>query len=224
MKVAGSRAKSMRGMTSGVVTSKLKKMWLVVGIMMSTLLLTHCSLISPIKNENGVQYQLTTIPKVNLQKKHPLTLLISLPETTPIYDTPQIAYSTQPYQIAYFVKNRWAEKPIYMLQQLMIQTLHNTHFYRAVISSPFLGHYDYLLKTQLLELKQDFTENPSILRICLSAQMIENDTGRVLGERQFKINIPTSQNTPLGGVIAANQGIAKVLFNIATFCVGTTRF
>ena len=79
----------------------------------------------------------------------PKILLISVPETIPVYNTTEMAYMIKPYQIAYFSLNQWAETPAEMLQPLLVQTLQNTHHFKAIVTPPYSGHFDYVLNTQI---------------------------------------------------------------------------
>jgi cholesterol transport system auxiliary component len=182
------------------------------------LFLSNCSVFSPIKTDE-TSYELKTIPSVAIQKTRRTTLIIMQPEANSIYNTTRMVYTIKPYQVAYFAKNRWAASPGKMLQQLMIQTLQNTHYFKAVIAPPFSGMYDYILNTQLFELQQDFTHNPSVIRLRLNAQLIQSGTNRIIATKQFTVIEPAPQNTPYGGVIAANRAVSELLRQLVNFCV-----
>src|SRR5579862_1068261 len=122
----------------------------------TALLLTGC--LSPVKTNTTSNYMLYRVPDY-FPKKHErhLSLLVLLPNTSPAYDTTQMAYSSLPYQISYFSQNSWAETPAQMIEPLMVQSLQKSHYFKTVLAAPFVGHYDYLLATQVLILEQDFT-------------------------------------------------------------------
>jgi cholesterol transport system auxiliary component len=187
-------------------------------VLSSAILLSSCSVFPPAKS-NTNNYQLAQTPSVSNRSMRPITLLVLKPETNSIYNTNQIAYTLRPYEVAYFSKNHWADTPPNMLQQLIIQTLQNTHYYRAIVSPPFAGRYDYLLTSQLIELKQDFMHNPSIVRVVLRAQLTRASTGRIVAAKQFSDSQIAPENTPYGGVIAANRAVANVLAQLTRFCL-----
>lgn len=189
--------------------------WIKKIVLLTPFLLSGC--ISPV-NTNYTRYQLTASPHVCVKRTHNATLLVLKPETNTIYSTTQMAYTKQPYEIAYFAKNRWADTPANMLQQLMIQSLQSTHYYRAIITPTYTAHFDYVLSTQLVELKQDFTQHPSIVRIKLRAQLIQASTSRVLRAKQFSVTAPAPQDSPAGGVMAANRAVDQLLKELNAFC------
>lgn len=152
-----------------------------------------------------------------------VTLLVTAPHANGVYNTSQMVYSTKPYQIGYFAKNRWAATPPQMLQPLIIQTLQRTHRFSVIGTDSSARKYDYILNTQLLELQQDFI-NPqtSEVHLVLRAQLINvSSNNRVMATRQFTVVVPAPEPNPYGGVIATNLAVNDVLQQLARFCIDT---
>lgn len=193
--------------------------FLILAVSFSTL--AGCSLLSPVKNEPKNTYIINAVPQYIPQstQSKPLTLLVAPIQANLAYDSTQIAYTTQPYQISYFVNNHWAETPAQMLQPLIVLTLQKTHYFRAVIPSTTSSHYDLVLQTQLVQLEQDFLQHPSQVTLVLHAQLINAATNQVIATRQFSVTESAPQDTPYGGVIATNQATAVVLQQLTRFCV-----
>lgn len=187
-------------------------------------LLPGCSLLSPIKAEPVTTYVINTIPDaVSSRSTSAATLLVASPETAPVYNTADMAYSTQPYQIAYFAKNRWAATPGQMLQPLIVRSLQKTHYFCAVITTSTRGHYNYLLNTQILELQQYFQGaaqgQTSCVRLVIQAQVVNAANNQVIATKQFTATEFAPQNTPYGGVVAANKATAHLLNPLVNFCI-----
>ena len=186
----------------------------------SVSLLSGCSLFSPVKYEPVKQYVLNTAAHPVIKKsRRNISLLVTPVQADPIYNTVEMAYTNCPYQIAYFSVNRWATTPSQMLQPLIVQTLQNTHSFRSVNTTPVIGEYDYALNTHLLELRQVFHCNMSEIHLVVRAQLINSSSNRVVATKQFTIIERTPQNTPYGGVIAANRAVERMLNQLAVFCV-----
>lgn len=184
--------------------------------------LSACSIFPPIKT-NSTTYLFNTTPSVNRASvSRPATLLVMMPQGSPFYNTQQIAYTTAPYQVAYFSKNNWAETPAQMLQPLIVKTLQNKHYFHAVIPSPWLGHYDYILGTQIVLLVQDFTVHPSVVHFSLRAELIQASTNRILKTQLFSTDAVAPSDTPYGGVIAANKAVAETLKKLAVMIPNLT--
>jgi len=183
-------------------------------------LLSACSVFSPVKTEQTTSYVLNTLPSpVTKKPTHKITLMVTQPATSQIYNTTQMAYTMQPYQVAYFAKSRWADTPPQMLQSLLAEALQNTHYFYAVGVSPVLGQYDYVLNMQLVQFVQRFSGRGSEVLITLRTQISKPADNQVIAAKQFVIVEPAPANTPYGGVVAANKATARLLMQITRFCL-----
>ena len=178
-----------------------------------------CTLFSPV-NVDTKKNVLNNIPlDLRSERTHPATLLVLEPETTPAYATTQMAYSTQAYQIAYFTKNEWAATPSQMIQPLIVQTLQNTHYFSEVLSPPDFGRHTFGLRIEILELKQDFTSEPAVLRLAMRISLSRDATNQVVATKELSVSQPMSERTPYAGVVAANEAMPKLLRELAAFVV-----
>ncbi len=196
----------------------------IVLILIAQFVLSGCSMFSPVKTEQTNTYVLNTLPRPVVKKPtHRISLMIMQPEASQIYETTQMAYSTQAYQMAYFGKNSWADTPAQMLQSLLVQTLQDTHYFHSVGVPSSLGHYDYVLSTQLLNFEQRFFEKSSHVVVTLRVQVIKMASNQVVAAKQFTVTEMAPQNSPYGGVVAANQAVAKMMGQVARFCLRSVR-
>jgi cholesterol transport system auxiliary component len=108
-----------------------------------------------------------------------------------------------------------------MFQPLLVQALQNTHYFRAIVTQPFIGRYDYILSTQILQLQQNFIYYPAKLQLTVRAQLINATTNQVIATQLFYKQQMMAKQTPYAGVIAANHAMEDVLRQIATFCLKT---
>jgi cholesterol transport system auxiliary component len=182
-------------------------------------LLSGCTLFSPVKIDT-TKNVLNNIPlDLPSEKTHSTTLLVLVPETTPIYTTTRMAYTTQAYQVAYFSRNEWAETPSQMIQPLIVKTLRNTHYFSEVLSPPYFGRYTFALRTEILELKQDFTSEPAMLQLAMRFDLSREATDQVIATKELSVREPMMERNPYAGVVAANEAIAKVLRELARFII-----
>jgi cholesterol transport system auxiliary component len=180
-----------------------------------------CTLFSPI-NIDTKKNVLNSIPlDLRSERTHPATLLVLEPETTPAYATTQMAYSTQAYQIAYFTKNDWAETPSQMIQPLIVQTLRSTQYFSEVLSPPDFGRHTFVLRSEILELKQDFTTEPAMLQLAMRISLSRDATNQVVATKELSVSQPMSERNPYAGVVAANEALPKLLRGLAEFVVET---
>jgi cholesterol transport system auxiliary component len=193
---------------------RCNKVLLILGA--STLLMA-CSAFSPVKVEPTNTYVLSQTPTPAIKKtSRQMTVLVNYPQSSAVYNTTQMAYSTLPYEISYFSKNQWADTPSQMLQPLIAKTLQNTHYFRQVVTPGMLGRYDYILNTQLLQMQQVFFNHSSQMRMGLKAQIVNATSGQIIATKEFSVVEPAAP-TPYGGVVAANRGVAKLLTQLVQF-------
>jgi cholesterol transport system auxiliary component len=189
-----------------------------LGLVMLCLLLTSC--LSPVKTPPITTYMVNTVPTdLPYQKMHPKILLIMPPQSDPFYDTTQIVYTRYPHQIAYFGRNEWAETPSEMLQSLLIETFHRTHYFMAVVTPPFLGNESYILDTEIIKFQENFIEHPALMEILLRVRLSEAGTHRIIATREFYVAEPILKVTPYQGVLAANRAAERLLRQVAVFCL-----
>lgn len=182
-------------------------------------LVSGCTLFSPIKTDTAKSV-LDNVPlDLPSEKPHSATLLVLVPETTPIYATTQMAYTRQAYQVAYFSQNEWAETPARMIQPLIVTALSNTHYFSEVLVSPHFGRHTFVLRTEILELKQDFTSEPAMLQLAMRFALSREGTGQVIATKESSVREPMRERTAHAGAVAANEAVARVLRELASFII-----
>jgi cholesterol transport system auxiliary component len=153
----------------------------------------------------------------------PATLLVLAPESNPAYDTTQMAYTATQYELAYFARSEWAEKPARMLLDLLVSTLERTRRFRAVVTPPYAGRAAYVLRADILELRQDFTIEPATLRLVMRVELRDGESERIIASRRFEMREAMAEKSPGAGVVAANDAAAGLLRDIAGFVVDNSR-
>jgi cholesterol transport system auxiliary component len=150
------------------------------------------------------------------------TVLVFPPKTTPLYDTTQMAYSTQPHEVAYFSEREWAETPSQMLYPLLVRTLENTDAFRAVLTEPFGARYTYALRTEILELIQDFRTDSASLVLSLRFQLTDYGAKTVIATKEVSVREPMRDRNSYAGVMAANEATVKALQQMARYVLQAT--
>lgn len=186
-------------------------------LLMLSNLLIGCS---PVKLPEIHTYMIDGVPTHIIKKKHASgVILVNLPETVPVYNTTKIAYSTYPYQIAYFTKNQWASTPAQMLLPLLVETLQNTHAFKAVVTAPFPGNYQYVLNTKILDLRQDFSQRPAVVKFSIEAMLAKQMGTRVIASKRFHAVLTMPCVNTYRGIVLMNQASEILLKKIAAFSV-----
>lgn len=187
------------------------------GAVLTLSLVPGCALLQPAPAETRKEVLHKMPAELPRRASNGAVLVVFPPQARPIYDTTQIAYTSRPYEIAFFSQHEWAETPAQMLQPLLVRTLQDTHFFSAVLAPPYPRHYSYALRTEIRELIADFSSEPAAMQLSLQFQLSDGATGRIVAVKQVTIREPMQQKTPQGGVVAANEATAKALLELARF-------
>ncbi len=187
------------------------------------LLLAACSPLSAPQGVSPNIYMLEAGSTIHTaQDKRDLVLAISTPRALPGFDTAQMVYVQQPYELNYFATSRWADTPARMLEPIIAQAMLQTQSFSAVVQTSDAIPADVRLDVELVRLQQDFTTRPSRVRLTLRAQLIDLHDKRLLAVRQFdEYENATSENA-YGGVTAANRLLQRVLVKLSGFCVNAS--
>jgi cholesterol transport system auxiliary component len=145
------------------------------------------------------------------------TLIVSPAQARAALDTQQMAYTQATHQLAYFARNQWAETPPQMLGPLLVRTMEATGAFTAVVAPPHATDAAIGLRTEIVDLVQDFATQPPVLRLALRVRVEDEETGRVLGTREIAVQESMREATPAAGVQAANDAMAKALRELAAF-------
>lgn len=146
------------------------------------------------------------------------SLLVLQPRSAPGFDSQRIIYLREAHRLEYFARSEWVDPPARMLGPLLVQRLQRGGGYRAVVLAPSASRNAQQLETQLLRLQHEFLGQPSQVRLQLRATVSDSRTRIVLGTRDFEAVVPSTDDTPYGGVRAANQAVQQVLDQLDAFC------
>jgi cholesterol transport system auxiliary component len=198
-------------MRVGVGSAALNALWV--------LLFSGCTLFSPIKIDT-TKNVLNDVPlDLPSEITHSATLLVLVPEATPIYASTRMVYTTQAYQVAYFGQNEWAAPPAQMIQPLIVTAMTATHYFAEVLSPPHFGSHTFVLRSEILELKQDFTSEPATVQLAMRVHLSREATNQVIATKELSVREPMRERNPHAGVVAANEAMAKVLRELASFII-----
>ena len=199
--------------------------YLAIGLLL-TWLLTACSILPQPEPVAINQYVLEYMPVAeagehaarNPGKQAPV-LIVTTPSAHGGYDSYRIAYMQQAYGLRYYTRSRWADKPASMLAPLLADALQSTGRFQALYTTPGTLAADYRLDTELVRLYQDFTVQPSVVRLTLRARLIDLQTQHVIATRQFDLTEVAATDDTYGGVVAVNKAVTRLLNELAQFCV-----
>lgn len=148
---------------------------------------------------------------------------MSEPNAAAGYESNEMRYVIRQYQLDSFVNNQWVTKPKEMLSPLLVQSLQNTGYFKAVVPSTFIGDADLRLDTEILLLQQDFLVKPSREQFSIKAALFDEKTKKIIATQVFTVNQASKVEGPYGGVVAANIALKKILEKMMPFVVSNAK-
>ena len=180
-------------------------------------LLAGCSVpLSP--SPADITHTLALAPQANIPLAVPVerTLQVMAPGAAPGYATTAIAYRQSAYELRYYARQRWIDRPARLLGQALVDGLSAGG--ARVLAEGGGMRSDYRLLSELLQIEQDFTTQPSQMRLALRVQLVDVRDGRLLGSQTLRLEQAAASDDPAGGVAAANALVLRAVVETAQFC------
>lgn len=193
----------------------------LASVISATIILSGCGLSTPVQLNELRTYTLNSVQPTSQASRHKSsrTLLISLPIPDPGYASNAMIYEPIPFDLRHFADHQWAAPPAQMLMPLLAQAVSNQGYFKSVMTTPFVGVYNYRLDSRLIALNQSFLQPQSRVRLVMQETLTNNSTNQVIASQRFSMTVPAPGNDPYSGVVAANQAARVVTGQIARWVV-----
>lgn len=193
-----------------------------IAFLTSLVVVSGCNFLSPQQTPNISTYNFKIKERhyqAQTHKKDKITLIINTPTAVPGFDTRKMIYTKKPYELNEFALNQWVAPPAEMLQPILVQKIRDTGQFHAIMSHAYESNRQFVLNTHLIELQQNFIKHPSQIQMSIQAELINADNNKVISTRTFSTIQTAPQNSPYGGVVAANKAVDIILNQITEFTV-----
>ncbi len=147
-------------------------------------------------------------------------LLVAPPSAAAGFDTARMVYLQSPQRLDSFAYHAWVEPPARMLAPPLLRALQATGAFRAVLLAPTAAVGDYRLEVELVRLQQDFTLQPSQVRLTLRVVLVQVKTRRAVAAQTFDEAVAATGDDPVAGAAAAQRAARRVLAAVAAACKG----
>nr|WP_211167068.1 ABC-type transport auxiliary lipoprotein family protein [Aromatoleum evansii] len=168
-------------------------------------------------DDSGIAARAATRSPATSSPRGP-TLIVNPPHAVSGYDSQRIIYVREAHKLEYFARSEWVDTPARMVAPLIVAALESGGAFRTVMLTPSAATGDLRLDTEITRLDHDFASQPSRVRFTLRAWLVDNRTRRILASRQFDETVAATNETPYGGVVAANRAVQTVLEHRADSC------
>lgn len=191
----------------------MQNLFKVIFLFLLSIFLTGC--LKPVAAPNIVYYRLDATSHASSYKHSAKTLLVATPSAASGYQTADILYSLYPYHLVSYTKHRWVAPPAHMLQSLIAQSMQNTGYFAAVVTTPVVVKTDYSLNVQLVKLQQNFRDEQNSDVVLVLRAILTNNQSKVVMEKVYQATQMVTEKTPYGSVKAANLAVESVLARLA---------
>jgi len=191
---------------------KIKYLLILVSV-----LLAGC--LGPVKTTTVSRYSLIPDKKtVPIKRSHvSSSVLVSETQAEPGYTSSNMVYVMIPYKLRSYANNAWVAPPATMFNQILASSLRGMGYFHAVINGPFSGYSEYILYSNILTLQQEFINPVSQVRLSVFASLLDTKTNKIVASKTFNIEVPSPENNPYSGVLAANVAANTIANKIALF-------
>jgi cholesterol transport system auxiliary component len=177
----------------------------------------------PVKNQISHQYKLSAFSEKRMARHHSnRSVLVLKPTAVSGYQTNRMVYVKKPYQLSAFTKNQWVSTPPDMFLPLIVESLSKSGYFYAVAVMPYGGKTDYSVNTTIMKMQQNYLKKPSRFELVVKAIVLDTNN-KPRAAKTFSQSIATPEDTPYGGVIAANLAAKRITGQIAKFVVDSAR-
>ncbi len=148
-------------------------------------------------------------------------LLISSGAMPGLYDSDRMVFSADGRSRSYFQFGYWSERPAQSLQVLSEARLVRSKRFRDVAASTSGVRGDLLLSLRLDELYLDAAREPGVVKVIVSAELIDWRSRQLLARRQFvqAASVPKGDAGGLAG--AASQAVGVMLGELVAWAVAS---
>jgi ABC-type uncharacterized transport system auxiliary subunit len=153
-------------------------------------------------NYYTLQYVNTSKPAAQKYKE---ILKIDFPHAPSNLMGKRIIYAANPYESAYYIKNRWAEPLPAMLQDWIIQSIEDAGLYKAVVRSSSRVATDLILESDIVSFEHRLETKSVVVSIRLN--LIKNDNNKIVKSKLFSYEESVENADASSAVKAFNEAL-----------------
>jgi cholesterol transport system auxiliary component len=178
-------------------------------------LLAACGGILPSPPPAPDLYTLTAPPPPEAAKsRHPVQILIAMPQSTAVLDSERIALMQGPNNFDYYAGAAWTDHAPSMLQSLLVETLERTGLFAAVARSSAILRADETLISDIRHFEAEYRGGPPQARVEIDFKLVKTPEGSIVAEKDFSATSPASANTVPAVVAALDNATHQVLSQV----------
>jgi ABC-type uncharacterized transport system auxiliary subunit len=145
------------------------------------------------------------------------TLLLTSGPTQALFDSDRIVFTRDGASRAYYQYSNWSERPGRRIVSLAEARLAQGGGFRAVAQTVAGVRGDQVLSLRLDELVHDDSVSPGMLRLAVTAELLDWRTRTIAARRTFSRTASVGSQDAKGAARAANVAVTELLDELATW-------
>ena len=145
------------------------------------------------------------------------TLLLTYGATQALFDSDRIVFTRDGASRAYYQYSNWSERPGRRIVSLAEARLAQGGGFRAVAQTVAGVRGDQVLSLRLDELMHDDSVSPGVLRLGLTAELLDWHTRTIAARRTFSRTASVGSRDAKGAARAASVAVTELLDELATW-------
>ena len=139
------------------------------------------------------------------------SLVVAASAADVFYDTESLVFSRSPGQRAYYQFAAWTDRPARSVVQLTERRLQTRGHFASVTGMSAGVRADLLLNIGIVQFYHDVAVHPAVVRVELSAELIDWRTRSLLAQRTFTTSAPVATADAQAAAEAFNRAVTAAL-------------
>ena len=154
------------------------------------------------------------LPRVDWQ------LVVELPVSSEILNTPRIALSHAPLTLDYYGGARWSERAPVMIQTLLVESFENSGRIVAVARKATDLRADYVLKSELREFQAEYSaDGIPFVHVKINSKLVKMPQRTIIASFKSERRIPANSTELIDIIQAFDESLGKVLKRIVEWAL-----
>ena len=201
-------------------------------ISLFALVMAGCAVLSPGDSQSVAYYVLKDLkteqavhvvqpkPAAGREPASGLVLMLGGVTAAALHDSDRMVYTRDGAGHGYYQFAHWSERPGKRLAVLAEHRLAQSGRFAAVVQSISGVKGDWLLNLRLDELTHDARQAPGVVRLRLSADLVDWRQRTLLARRAFVQEVPVRTQDAAGAAQAANNAVTRLLDDMQSWATG----
>lgn len=139
------------------------------------------------------------------------SLVVAASAADVFYDAESLVFSRSPGQRAYYQFAAWTDRPARSVVQLAERRLQARGHFASVTSMSAGVRADIVLNIGIVQFYHDVAVNPAVVRVELTAELIDWRTRSLLAQRTFTTSAPVATSDAQAAAEAFNRAVTAAL-------------